>query len=501
VSSPTITPVTDSRAEQAPLIALEGIHMAFGPTVALVDETFRVRPGEIVGLLGHNGAGKSTLVNVATGALRPQRGTMTLDGEDVPLRGEPRLIERLGVKVIHQEPALASNLSIADNITLGHDDERQPRKERRRIAREALALLDSHMNVDRPVSTLAFGERQIVDLARALSTNLKVLFLDEPTGALGKHETDELHAMLRKLAGEGRAIVYVSHRLRDIVDVCTRIVAMREGRIVLDEPAEGFTVPALSEALAPGVSVGDDRRAAAAEKREDLLDVGWHGQRLGFSRGEIVGLYGMAAGPQFRLLHALFGLDDRVEAELDGAPFSPRSPRDAIARGVYLVSADRERDGLLPEMSALDNLVMPWLGRFTRYGALSRGRTAEVYAQARSALDVRGAAMDAPVSAFSGGNKQKFVVGRWLYGRKPNVLLLSQPTQGVDVGARLDIARALRRLADDGVTVLVASSETDEIGLLCDRAVVCEGDEWALQPREDGWEERLLEGLIARVGS
>lgn len=493
--------MTDSHQERAPLIALEGIHMAFGPTVALVDETFRVRPGEIVGLLGHNGAGKSTLVNVATGALRPQRGTMTLDGEDVPLRGEPGLMERLGVKVIHQEPALASNLSIADNITLGKDDERAPRKRRRRIAMEALALLDSHLNVDRPVETLAFGERQIVDLARALSTNLKVLFLDEPTGALGQHETAELHAVLRKLAGQGKAIVYVSHRLRDIVDVCTRIVVVREGRIVLDESAEGFTAAELSEALAPGVSVGDERRAAAASAAEDVLAVEWHGQRLGFSRGEIVGLYGMAAGPQFRLMHALFGLDERVEATLHGEQFSPRSPREAIRRGVFLVSADRERDGLFPEMSAVDNLVMPWLGRFTQYGAVSRTKTAKLYEQARQALDVRGGAMQAPVSAFSGGNKQKFVVGRWIYGRRPEVLLLSQPTQGVDVGARLDIARALRRLADDGVTVLVASSETDEIGLLCDRAVVCEGDEWVAQPREDGWEERLLEGLIARVGS
>jgi ABC-type sugar transport system ATPase subunit len=493
--------MTDPHADPAPLIALEGVHMAFGPTVALVDETFRVRPGEIVGLLGHNGAGKSTLVNVATGALRPQRGTMTLDGEDVPLRGEPRLIERLGVKVIHQEPALASNLSIADNITLGKDGESAPRKERRRIAREALALLDAKLNVDRPVETLAFGERQIVDLARALSTNLKVLFLDEPTGALGKHETDELHAMLRRLADQGKAIVYVSHRLRDIVDVCTRIVVVREGRIVLDEPAAGFTVPELSEALAPGVSVGDERRAAAASAGEDVLEVEWHGQRLGFAGGEIVGLFGMAAGPQFKLMHALFGLDDRVDATLKGERFSPRSPRDAIARGVFLVSADRERDGLLPDMSALDNLIMPWLRRFTRYGAMSRASTAQVYEQARSALDVRGAAMNAPVSAFSGGNKQKFVLGRWLYGRRPEVLLLSQPTQGVDVGARLDIARALRALADDGVTVLVASSETDEIGLLCDRAIVCEGDEWVAQRREDGWEERLLEGLIARVGS
>jgi ABC-type sugar transport system ATPase subunit len=182
-------------------------------------------------------------------------------------------------------------------------------------------------------------------------------------------------------------------------------------------------------------------------------------------------------------------------------PFSPRSPRAAIRRGVYYVSGDRERDGLLPEMSALDNLVMPWLELHTRYGTVARSKTAQVYRDAQETLDVRGAHMEAPVGAFSGGNRQKFVVGRWLFGSRPSVLLLSQPTQGVDVGARVDIARALRRLAEDGVTILVASSETDEIALLCDRAIICEGERWAESQRGDAWEGRLLEGLIARAAA
>jgi ABC-type sugar transport system ATPase subunit len=228
------------------------------------------------------------------------------------------------------------------------------------------------------------------------------------------------------------------------------------------------------------------------------LDVDWNGERLGFGRGEIVGLFGMAAGPQFRFLNALYGLDDSVEARLEGERYAPRSPREAIRHNVYYVSGDREREGLLAEMSAVDNLVLPWLARHTRYGVVSRAKTATLYRQAEKALDVRGARMQAPVGAFSGGNRQKFVVGRWLFGRRPTVLLLSQPTQGVDVGARVDIAQALRKLADDGVTIIVASAETDEITLLCDRALICEGDVWADSSRTDGWEERLLEGLMAR---
>jgi ABC-type sugar transport system ATPase subunit len=483
----------------APLVSLDGIHVAFGGTVALADATFRVGAGEIVGLLGHNGAGKSTLVKVATGALRPDRGTMTVAGAAVVPRGDPRQMERLGVKVIHQEPALAPNLTIHDNITLGRPEERASPGVRRGIARDALALLDSHLDVDRPVSSLGFGERQIVDLARALSTNLTVLFLDEPTGALGRRETDNLHALLRKLAASGRGIVYVSHRLRDILEVCTRIVALHGGRVMFDRPADGFTLGELSEALSPGVMRRAVRREATAAATTGGLEVELHGQRHAFRPGEVVGLFGMAAGPQFRLMERLYGTAEPVPAWLGGAAYAPRRPREAIRRGVYYVSAERVRDGLLAEMSALDNLVLPWLGRHTRLLALSHDRAAKVFAQAKQALNVRGGHMDAPAGALSGGNQQKLVVGRWLFGRQPRVLLLSQPTQGVDVGARTDIAVALRRLAEQDVTVLVASSEADEIALLCDRALICEGQPWIASPWSERWEERLLEGLVNRA--
>jgi ABC-type sugar transport system ATPase subunit len=350
------------------------------------------------------------------------------------------------------------------------------------------------------VSSLEFGERQIVDLARALCSSVSVLFLDEPTGALGPQQTESLHTLLRRLAAEGRGLVYVSHRLRDIVDVCTRLVVLRGGRVVMDRPADGFSVADLSDALAPGV---DRTRSGghAARPPAPVLEVDAHRQALGFGAGEIVGLFGMAAGPQFHLLSSLFGLGEPISATLAGRPYAPRSPRDAIARGVYYVSADREREGLVPDMSALDNLVLPWLNLHTRNLAVSRAKAAAVYERARQALDVRGGDMAAPVGAFSGGNRQKFVVGRWLFGRRPSVLLLSQPTQGVDVGARMDIARALRRLSADGVAVLVASSEADEIALLCDRALICEGETWIESPPGEGWEERLLQGLMVRAGA
>jgi ABC-type sugar transport system ATPase subunit len=484
-----------------PLVELEGIDVSFGGTFALSNATLRVGPGEIVGLLGHNGAGKSTLVKVATGALRPDRGTMKVAGTPVTLRGDPRQMERLGIKVIHQEPALASSLTIYDNIALGRKEEQLSRKARRRLARDALALLGAQLDVDRPVATLQFGERQIVDLARALSTSLAVLFLDEPTGSLGQRETRNLHALLRGLAADGRGIVYVSHRLRDILDVCTRIVALRGGRLMFDRPAKAFTLGELSEALSPGVTYRTAQRRSTEAAASEVLEVKLHGQRHSFRSGEIVGLFGMAAGPQFQLVDSLYTNDGQVAARLEGKPFVPRNPREAIRQRVYYVSGDRERDGLLAEMSALDNLVLPWLNAHTRLLAFSHERAAKVFERAKQALKVRGGHMDAPVGSLSGGNRQKLVVGRWLFGPQPKVLLLSQPTQGVDVGARTDIAIALRRLAAQNVTVLVASSEADEIALLCDRAIICEGQTWLDSSQGDGWEERLLEGLVARAAA
>lgn len=480
-----------------PILTLENIHVQFGGITALHDESFSVYPGEIIGLLGHNGAGKSTLVNVATGAIHPQRGSMRVNGRGIAPLGDPRGIEHAGIKVIHQEPALAETLSVADNISLGRSEEWLSPNQRRGYARNALHLLGSNMNVDRPVSSLEFGEKQIVDLARALSTDLKVLFLDEPTGALGQHEADRLHALLRKLASQGRGIVYVSHRLRDILEVCTRLVVLRGGRVVLNQPAHTFTVAKLSEALAPGLRKPE---AAAARVGGDLsLTVRQHAQELAFRRGEIVGLFGMAAGPQFTLLERLFGVGEPVQAALSGSAYRPAAPRDAIRQGVYYVSANREREGLVKHMSALDNLVLPWLARHRTGFAYSHAKAAAIFQRAKESLNIRGGHMDGPVSALSGGNRQKVVLGRWIFGDRPNVLLLSQPTQGVDVGARLDIANALRNLTRNGVTVLVASSEADEIELLCDRAYTCFGDYWPESGASADWSESLLKSLVERV--
>lgn len=485
------------------LLELNHVHVQFGGLVALHDETFKVYPGEIIGLLGHNGAGKSTMVNLATGALSAQRGTMTIDGQPYDLDGDPRTIEHAGIKVIHQSPALVEELSIADNITLCRSAERLTARKRRDEARRALSLLGAEFDVDRLVKTLEFGERQLVDLARALSTDLKVLFLDEPTGALGQHEADRLHDLLRSLASQGKGIVYVSHRLRDILSVCTRIVILRGGQVVLDDKAENFNISEISEALAPGKTIYavPSAQSAVVVSEKPFLRAEFDGCRIEAAKGEILGLFGMAAGPQFNLLDQIYGIGAASLAiQIDGKALVFDGPRAAISQGIYYVGANRDRDGLLTEMSALDNLVLPWMHHYTRNLAYSPNLAEKVYTRAENDLNLRGGPSNSPVTALSGGNRQKIVLGRWLFGDSPHVLLLAQPTQGVDVGARADIALALRKMAETGVTVLIASSESDEIELLCSRAMTMYGGGSIETRPGPNWSERLLKSLIESAG-
>lgn len=486
------------------LIRVTGLTVRYGPVVALDAVSLDIRAGEITGLVGHNGAGKSTLVNALTGSTRPAAGEIRLGGQvlDRTQVGDPHAMARLGDADHPPEPSLAGVLSIADNVTLHAEGERRPRAERIRIAREALAAVGSFLDPERLVSTLDFGERQIVDLARALRGDVKVLLLDEPTAALGQAEAARLHRLLTDLAAQGRAVVYVSHRLRDIVEVCSRVVVLREGRIVMDRPNESLTAADLSEAVSPNAArlVTEERRAPPT--RETLLRMGWKGAEYQVDRGEIVGLFGMAGGMQFAVARALYGLGapDGTLMELSGQRLKPQSPREAMQRGVCYVSADRERESLFHLMSALSNLCMPGLDKFSRAGFLSKGRMREEYRHARGMLDIVGPSMNHSIAMFSGGNRQKHVLGRWLTGTAgARLLVLCQPNQGVDIGARADIARALRRAASDGLTVLVASSEVDEISLLTDRAWMCESDPWVEIPRSDDYERALMEALLRRT--
>lgn len=475
-------------------LSFDEIEVSFGPVTVLREISVSFRPGEIVGLLGHNGAGKSTLINAATGALRSYRGVVSVDGESVPAGSTPKQVAERGIAVIHQEPALAPNLSVFDNLYLARADP-APRREQEQRARKVLDDLGAgSVRLDQPVLTLSLGERQLVDLARStLLGDIKVLFLDEPTAALGEAETRTLHALIRRFAQQATTVVYVSHRLPDIIDVCTRIVALRDGELALDAPVGTFTNQTLASALAGDRSLLVEDRPLPPAEAERALTVS-HDRELSFRRGEIVGLFGMAAGPQFRLLNRLFTESTAAVGAVvgDGAT-TTAGPRSAIRGGIHLVPGDRERDGLIGGMSAMDNVFLPWM----RDRALASPRArARLYGDIRERLAIAGPDGNAPISTFSGGNRQKHLLARWIFPRRPALLLLEQPTQGVDVGAKADIRACLWDVAAEGTTVIVASAETDEIASLCDRAYVIGTARSAAIDRSPRFEADLLSSLF-----
>lgn len=461
-----MTPSGDPIASR---VTFQDLTVDFGATRAVDGFTLDMKPGEIVGLLGHNGAGKSTVLNVATGAVTPSKGYFAIDGVQVAKGSSPRQFAELGITVVHQEPALAKNLSVFDNLELGRSrpGNLQDRKD---AAREVLSKVGATISLDHPVATLSLGQRQLVDLARGvLEGEIKALLLDEPTAALGAQETSALHQLIQEFAAGGTAVIYVSHRLPDILDVCNRIVVMSGGRLIADRPAAGITARDLAQALAPGISkpelTNEATEAVAVE-----FPFG-DGTIRGFA-GEVVGLFGMAAGEQFALLEGLYGVAGSMDAViLDGHAYKPTKPVNALRKGIHYVPADREKDGLLPTVSASMNVLLPWLSHLGG-GWWTGGTGNALYADTRKELNVHGPTGEEPIAEFSGGNRQKHLLARWMFPKRPKVLLLAQPTQGVDFGAKVDIVRALRRLAAEGTTVLVASAESDEIASMCDRSYV-----------------------------
>ncbi|MDR2565207.1 MAG: sugar ABC transporter ATP-binding protein [Bifidobacteriaceae bacterium] len=477
---------------------LRQLTVEFGATRAVDGVTLEVQPGEIVGLLGHNGAGKSTIVNVSSGALAWTSGEIRIDGAPVQRGASPRAMAELGVTVIHQEPALAANLTVLANLFLGRK-RTGSRAARRRRAAEALKEVGGEsIPLDVPVSTLSLGERQLVDLARgALFGEIRVLMLDEPTAALGLAETRSLHALIRSYAAKDAAVVYISHRLADILDVCQRIVVLESGRVVLDRPAAGLSLAELSEALAPGVV---HQQLVSTAREEEVVRVELPGGAVNAKAGEVVGLFGMAGGEQLAVLESLFGIGPKLPMWLAGQRYAPKRPGDALRQGIFLVPPDRDKDGLLAGFSGKDNVMLPWLRDSKAAWWLGRRTGAAVYQDSRLRLNVQGPGGDVPVTAFSGGNRQKHLLARWMFPAQPRLLLLGQPTQGVDVGAKVDIVRAVRLLAADGVTVLVASSENDEIASMCDRSYVLRDGRVALVERGPELATALLDSLLRLSG-
>ena len=459
----------------ASVVVAERLRKRFFNIQALDDVSFDLRPGEIHAVVGENGAGKSTLIKLLVGILHPDGGRILLDGRERRFR-DPHEALAAGLAVIPQELRLVPALSVAENVLLGHLPERRllgvlPLVDRRALrtqARETLDRLGLPATLDTPVGTLPYAEQQLVAIARALSRRVRVLVLDEPTAALEAREVRRLFETIAALKAEGVGIVYISHRLEEVVELADRCTVLRDGRMVAVRRRGELDLGGLVRDMT-GRDVEEARNRARRPLGPSLLRASAGLETAGFpvsiGGGEVVGLAGLLGSGTGRLLRRLFGAERAIAIELRGRHTIVRQPGDAIRAGIGMVPGERAR-GLVLTASVRDNILMPVFDRVGRGPGgrlwLDRARADAVVRELMDALDVRPRDPDRIVRYLSGGNQQKVVFARWLAARAA-VLLLEEPTQGIDIAAKAQIHRLIREFADQGGGVLLASADLHEV--------------------------------------
>ncbi len=479
----------------SPLLQFESVGKAFLGVDVLKAVSFGVAPGRIVGLVGENGAGKSTLMNLLGGNLRPDTGSMQFQGAPYAPR-DSRDARRAGIGFVHQELNLFTNLDLAENLFLSDFPTRGGLIRRRELHRRASALLQ-RVGLGLPtttvVSRLSTGERQLLEVARALSFDARLLILDEPTTSLSVPERERLFALVRQLRAEGRSLIYISHTLGDVLDLADELVVLRDGAVVGQGPACQFSSDRLV-ALMVGRELKqlfpqrqrprlpNSAECLAAPAGLPLLEVRGLGQPgvvqdISFTlhRGEVLGVSGLMGAGRTELARILFGLDPHAAGTmtLAGPPLTG-PPRERIRRGLALLTESRRDDGLCLEASVADNLALVTVGRHARspLGLLRFAGLRAALGKVRAAVRLQPRLTDEQaVQTLSGGNQQKVVLAKWLLA-EPQVLLLDEPTRGIDVGAKFEIYQLIHQLADRGAGVVVISSELEELTGLCDRILV-----------------------------
>ena len=487
-----------------PLLDAQGIEKSYPGVKALAGVDLSVDPGEVHALLGENGAGKSTLMKVIAGSVTPEAGRLVLDGEAVPFGDSEGSRER-GIGIVYQELSLVPQRSVAENVVLG----RWPRtrlgivnwKRLRPEARRHLDRVGLGVDETRPVAELGMAERQQVELAKALSTDVRVLLLDEPTSALSEREAGRLFQIIRELKADGVAILYVSHRLTEILEIADRITVLRDGQLVDTVGAEGVEETQLAqmmvgrktgmgertEAPPPAAGVPVVLRASGLSRLPRLKPVD-----LDLREGEIVGVFGLVGAGRTRLARTLFGLEPATDGELHIAGRAVRidSPVKAIEAGLGYVGEDRAA-GLVPRMSVASNITLASLTEVTRGPIVDFSAEREIARRYADELAIRASSVDAPVESLSGGNQQKVVLARWTCSQA-RVLVLDDPTRGIDVGAKEEVFRLVRELSARGVATLYLTSEIREARALSHRVLVMSGGRIVKQVSPEAEEEEIM---------
>ncbi len=502
--------MTSPHRQSSLRLVLTGITKRFPGVTALDDVSFDVRAGEVHAFMGENGAGKSTLMKIGAGIHKPDAGHIEVEGARVTL-GSPSDATDLGIHTVFQELTVLDNLDVGQNILIGQEPMRGGVwLDRVALYREAQAVLDRldiKLDARAPIRTLSTGQRQMVEIARACGETPKVLVLDEPTSSLGRQEEELLFALVDRLRADGVGIVYITHRMSEVFRLADRITVLRDGKHVVTAPRADFTREALIAAMV-GRSVDERPSGSAVEDLHVALRVeglarGSVVRDVSFDlhAGEVLGVAGLMGAGRTELARLMAGVDaaDSGQMHLFGEPFAPGNVADAIAAGVAYLPEDRKTQGLILSLSVADNIALPNLGRLSRSGILSMTKLRELATIWSAKLGIRAASPQVAVDTLSGGNQQKVAIAKWL-ATEPKVILLDEPTRGVDVGAKAEIYALIRDLAAQGAAVMVISSELPEVLQISDRiAVMAHGRIAGIVPAEGATEESLLDLAFTEV--
>lgn len=488
---------------QALLRAID-IEKSYAGVHALKQASFELHAGEVHALIGENGAGKSTLIKIITGAVTPDAGEIQLGGKIIT-HNSPRVAKQLGIAAIYQQPALFPELSVAENIAIGLEESafwrRVDWRTRRERAADLLARVGAKLDPAIEAGDLTMPQQQLVEIARALGAEATVLIMDEPTASLAEEDAQNLFAVIRQLRAKGVGIIYISHRLEELSLIADRVTVLRDGRTI-----DTCAMSEVNRQQLIRMMVGRELSAVYPKKTLQLGEVilelrgvgcsasGIHDVDLSVRAGEIVGLAGLVGAGRTELARTIFGLTPADEGEvlIRGAGVTVESAAQAISLGIAYVPEDRRHHGVILDLGISANITLASLDRFSRAGALNFRREREVAADYTRRLGIKTPTVFAPVASLSGGNQQKVALSRWLVTR-PSVLLLDEPTQGIDVGAKSEVHALMTELAAQGVAILMISSELPEVLGMSDRiAVMCDGTVAATLDRAEATQEKIL---------
>ena len=486
------------------LLCATHVTKAYAGVQALADASLELRAGEVHALVGENGAGKSTLIKILTGAVQPDSGDITLNGQPLG-RLTPRHAKSLGIAAIYQQPALFGELTVAENIALGVEKVgrwgRVDWSKRYRRATELLDRVGARIDPDTEAGSLGMAQQQLVEIARALGSDARVLILDEPTASLSRDDSDNLFRVIRELRADGVGMIYISHRLEELPTIADRVTVLRDGTTIVTRDMADVNREQLIQMM-----VGRELSAVFPKRAVPIGDTvlelkgvacthsGVHDIDLRLRAGEIVGLSGLVGAGRSELARIIFGLTPATSGTImvRGKTIRIGSPADAIRNGIAYVPEDRRRHGVVLEMPVSENITLAALGNLSRFGAFDFSRERALATDYARRLGVKTPSIRALVSTLSGGNQQKVALSRWLL-TKPTVLMLDEPTQGIDVGAKSEIHELMMTLAEEGVAILMISSELPEILGMSDRIAVMHGGTIVSEvDRADATPERVL---------